>query len=132
MSNTLDHIKTYLAAVSPTLGSLYTTEMPESPDACMSILSYAGRPAETGFGVAGIQYENPGVQLKTRGVADDEDGPHDTLYRAYKELAKVQAVTLSGVRYLWVSAQQAPYKLEVDGAGRIIYCCNFICRKEPS
>lgn len=106
--------------------------MPASPDEVIALQEYGGAPPTPGFGVAGIQFEMPGVQVFVRGKADQLDEPRLVIERIYQDLQKVQAKVLSGTRYLFVRPQQSPQKFEHDTARRYTYLVNFLCEKEPS
>lgn len=132
MADTCDEIATYLGSVSPTLGTIVKRELPARPDAVLVVTNYGGFPAEHGFGTPGIKYENVGIQLKSRGTNDDPLEPYARIQRAFLELAKIQAMTLSGTKYLFAIAMQSPFPLMKDSNNRTIYAVNFIFTKEPS
>ena len=97
------------------LGSLPTITIGYMPDngdiAIGTIYEYSGAPAERGFGVVGVKYEHPALQIVFRGAPHDYDGPRAHAEIAYRNLAEVQATTLSGTEYLQIDPQQTPFKI---------------------
>ncbi len=130
----LSEIGDYLATeLSATLGTdLFLGFMPESPDACTAIYEYAGVPPQTGFGFAGIQHEQPGVQVVCRGEADDYTTPQAVAQVAYRKLAEVQGDTLGSTPYLMISPRQSPFVLRRDDQRRVLIVFNAIAEKELS
>lgn len=112
--------------------SLFRGMMPASPDVCGAVYEYPGIPPLHGFGVAGIQHEQPGVQVVFRGAPHDYDGPMAMARAAYNSLAAVQGTTLGGTKYLMIRPQQSPYALKRDENERVYIACNYLCEKEPS
>jgi Bacteriophage minor capsid protein len=142
----LDEAAAYLATVTPSLGTYVPSgvlppgdapvilkgSMPASPSRVLVVRPYGGPPSDLGFGVDGIQFEYPGLQMVSRGEPNDYVEPLQRLERAYQAGAKVQARTLSGTYHLLWSPQQPPFPLDKDENGRFIFVCNFIVQKEPS
>ena len=134
MSSTLQEIGALLATAGVgTVGtSLFLGYMPDQPDACGAIYEYGGERAELGFGVPGVQFENPSVQVVFRAGPQEYAAPRALAETAFRELAEVQATTLSGTRYLIVRPKQSPFEMKRDEAERVYIACNFDIRKEPS
>lgn len=110
-------------------------QMPEQPDACCALQDYGGNPPEQGFGVDGIHYEYPGVQLVFRGAAEDYATPRTNAKTAWGFLTKVIAPgNLPGTttEYLMITAVNSPFQLKRDGAQRVYIAFNIICEKVPS
>lgn len=114
--------------------SIFLGHMPDAPSVCCSLHEYGGAPAELGFGVAGVQFEHPGLQVRFRGEPRDYEAPRANAESAYRGLAAVQAQTLGspGTYYHLVVPQQSPYLLERDGQERCVIACNFLVTKVPS
>jgi hypothetical protein len=132
MSDMVDDLITYLAAVTPSLGLLVKNTMPADPDKVLVLRPSGGAPGEFGFGVPGLLFENPGLQLFCRGEADDEVEPLGRIRRAYLELCKIQGMILppSNVRYLMLRPQQAPFKFQTDPSRRVEFLVNFLIEKD--
>jgi hypothetical protein len=111
---------------------LFIGKMPATPEACGVVYEYGGAPAELGFGVDGIQFETPGIQVAFRGAPHDYAGPRAKAELAFRALPKVQATNLSGAFYLTITPQQSPFALERDDDERHVVVCNFLCEKRPS
>ena len=111
---------------------LFLDELPDTPDVCAAVFETGGSPPDGGFGVDGIQYENPTVKIWFRGIPNDSAGPHAQIRQAYLELPKIQAQALGGVLYLTVQALQPPFILERDVRRRVVWAFNALAQKEPS
>jgi hypothetical protein len=132
----LSEIGTFLAAQSG-LGALGTTlflgAMPASPDVCGALYEYGGLAPSNGFGVVGVQYEFPAVQVVFRGTKQDYATTRAKAETAYRALAGVQPDTLlSGTRYLQIRPQQAPFLMRRDDDDRVYFAANYVCEKELS
>ena len=136
MAGMLTEVGTYLAAqlTLTKATDLFEGIMPPSPDACLSINDFPGAASTLGFGVTtGVQLENPGLQVLTRGEAGDYDTPRNQAHNARQALAKVQGMTLSGTDYELIIPQQSPFILDRDDDDeRIVFAFNCRVRKEPS
>lgn len=131
----LDELGTYLvgAGVVTAKGTdLFLNYIPDSPSTCTVLVRYEGAPAEQGFGVDGIQYETPGVQVRCRGEEDDEGAAETQAAAVANALAKIQGNVLSGTQYLMVRVLQAPFELERDENDRPTWAFNIHAQKEPS
>lgn len=129
----VNDVAAYLVAKG--LGTLNTdifeTFMPETPSVSIAVYETSGLASEKGFGVTGIQYEHPGIQIVFRGEPDDYAGPRTKAQTAHDELAKVQAgMSMGSTPYLWVDIQQAPFEMKRDGQRRVYIAFNIICEKE--
>jgi len=127
----LADIKTRIQTLS--LGAWTTIrrgEMPPTPDAVICLFEYAGNPPNRGFGRPGLQYVNPGVQVKVRGTATDYDGPHAMIQTIFEDLVKVQDVVIGSTNFNLITANQTPFLLERDGNQRCVWAVNFICDTE--
>lgn len=131
----LNELKLKLDALG-TLGTLKIGFMPASPDEIGVLYEYGGFSPYKGYGVAGLQYERPGVQLVFRGAPFDYAGPRAKAEIAYKYLATIQPGALGATvttQYLSITPRQAPHPVEmVDTNNRHRIGVNFLVMKEPS
>lgn len=127
LSEIADHLAT--SGLGTVGDDLFYGTMPSTPDACGVVYEYQGAPSELGFGVPGVQFEAPAVQVVFRGVPDDYDGPRGQAELAYRALATVQATALGGTNYLLITPQQAPFLLARDDARRVLIACNYVAEK---
>jgi hypothetical protein len=132
MGTVAEDIADKLAALGMgTVGSdIWIGMMPERPDVVAVVYESAGQPPETGFSVDGLQYESPNVQVVMRGERGDYEGPRTRAETAYKELAKIQAVTLGSNLYHMVRPVQSPFPLMRDDDARVLVAFNAICKRE--
>jgi hypothetical protein len=111
-------------------------EMPEDPDVCISLSPGGGIAPVMQMGSVGIGYETPSVQVVVRGAAYDSSGPYDRAMTAYRELAKVEATTLTGggtsAFYHWIHPAQPPFLLRKDNTPRVYFAFNVLCEKAPA
>lgn len=128
----LDDMYTYLGMVNPTLGLMTQSYMPATPNKVLTLNEYSASPPEHGFGIPGLRFETPGLQLIARGDPLDAVEPLVRLRRAYSELCKMQAVTINGTKYLFVKPSQSPFRLRIDDfqGGRYEYVVNFLIERE--
>jgi hypothetical protein len=119
-----------LGAVGSTI---FLSTMPASPVACAAVYEYGGLAPTGGFGVVGIQYEAPAVQVVFRGAKDAYAATRAKAESAYRALAGVQPdALLSGTRYLQIRPQQAPFLLKRDDDDNVYIAANYVCEKELS
>lgn len=112
--------------------TLFLEEMPEDPDEVGAVFETGGSPPEGGFGIAGIQFENPTVAIWFRGKPHQSEPPQLKARTAYLELSKIQAESLGSTPYLTVEPLQPPFILERDSQRRVIWVLNILAQKEPS
>lgn len=132
----LDEAKAYLATVSPSLGPIVLDEMPDTPDEVIVLAGYNAGRSDLGFGVDGIKFEYPGMQVRVRGAAKAIREPKERAERARQACAKVQARMITGrggpVRHLlWIPEGLFPLERD-DGKGRRVFAFNVIVQKDPS
>lgn len=127
-----EEIKKYLDSLG-TLGILTYGFMPGTPNAIGTIYEYGGRKPTGQFGVAGLKYERPAIQIVFRGEPGDYLGPRNKAEIVYRALAEIQPGALgAGVttEYLMVEPQQAPHPVEpVDTNNRHYIGVNFYTHK---
>jgi hypothetical protein len=113
-------IKTLLDALG-TLGTLTVGSMPASPDVIGTIYEYGGQAIERQFGLAGIRYEKPSIQIIFRGAPEDYIGPRNKADIAWRYLPTVNPGPLgAGVttEYLMLTPQQSPFPMEPQDSNR--------------
>lgn len=132
MSSTLQEIAAFLQAAPQSLGPVYIGFMPDNPAVAGVVYEYGGLAPDGGFGVGGVAYETPAVQVVFRGLPGDYMGPRTKAEVAYRAMAALQPGTLSGTMYLLVRPQQSPFLLQRDNTSRVYIACNFLCQKELS
>jgi hypothetical protein len=112
--------------------SLFVGHLPDTPDLVLVVYEYGGNPPLHGFGMSGLQYEEPAVQIVTRGVPKDYAEPRARIESAYRLLATVQGMTLSGTSYLFCAPQQSPFLFNRDQKDRVLFAVNAVCQKKLS
>ena len=127
-----DEIKTRLTAEG-LVATGYTVlrgKMPATPDKVIVLREGGGAGLERFMGSASI--EQPALQVLVRGAAFDYDGPRQVIERIYQAAQGWGAFAVSGVRYLGLTALQAPNKLREDENERVEFVVNFFVQKELS
>lgn len=114
--------------------NLFYGILPESPDALVTMYEYAGMANEPKMGQGVTSLEFPRIQLVTRGVKDDYDGPKLVGLNIVTVLAKVanMPISSSGVRYLSISHINGPQFFRRDDNFRILFSINFQVYKDYS
>lgn len=133
MNFTANELKTFLDALG-TLGMIRVGELDATPDEICCIQEYGGQAASGRFGIAGIGYERPAVQIVFRGLPNDLDTPFTKARIAYLALAAVQPGTLytGSTVYQKIVPQQPPFALPKDASSRrYTVVCNYYIDKEP-
>ena len=137
---TLDELGAYLVTESVVTGigpkgtapRLFYDRLPDTPDYCMALIETGGTAPDMGYGIAGIQFEKPGVQMVTRGVKDDAQTPRTLIQSGFSKFSEIRAEALSGTTYLTVLPSQSPFSLTPDEKGRPRFSVNFAIDKEPT
>lgn len=112
---------------------IFQDEMPEQPDACISVNQTGGSNPEHGFGVVGIDIERPTAQIKVRGVLGDNETPRSKAEQLYRLLMTVMAQSLSTTYYRQIFVLQKPQRLgPPDSKGRITWVFNIMAEKKLS
>lgn len=126
----LDDVLTRLGTLTLTGYTVDAGHISDDSDKRVAVYEYMGRASETGFGVSGLQYEWPGLQVVVRGDPHDYVGPRGIIETIYKDLPKVQAVQIgTGGYYHMFRPQQAPFFMKRDDRHRIYLAVNFIVEK---
>ena len=132
--STLTEIDAFLTALG-TLGNIVIGSMPATPDVIGCLYAYGGQAPERRFGVSGVGYEKPAIQLVFRGAPFDYAGPEAKAIIAWKALMAIQPGTIvsGSAIYLTVDPQQSPFPVEPpDASNRHKIGFNFYAMKEPS
>lgn len=132
----LDELKAYVVGLA---GITYTVRLgflPKGTDEAIAIAEVSGLASELGFGIDGIQYERPLIQIMVRGTAEDYATPRGQIELIYQGLPKVQAQTLTGGGtsgyYLTIIPRQSPFLLRIDEDRRPVLAFTADITKEPS
>jgi hypothetical protein len=128
----LDELSAYLQAQGiGTAGTdIFSGIIPDSPDACVSLMEYGGVSPVHALGGGNAKFERPRVQVVAR--ATTYSAARTKIEAVYKLLHKVTNTTLSSVRYLMIEAAQSPFFLERDSNNRVTLAVNFQVHKELS
>jgi len=130
----LTDLKTKLDALG-SLGTIKIAFMGASPDVLGVLQEYGGQKPERRFGVVGIGYYRPAIQLSFRGAPYDFNGPYAKAGLALQYLASVPPGPLGdGVDtvYLQIDPQQSPHPVaSIDANNRHYIGVNFYIFKEP-
>jgi hypothetical protein len=133
-----DELRTFLVAqglgradVDIFLGGM--PELPGVPFACTVITdSIGGQAPRHVFSAAEASFEISRVQISTRGAPHDYLGPRRQIERIYQLLTRQGAQTLSGTRFLDISAIQSPFTVGRDEKLRWVFYVNFEVHKQMS
>lgn len=125
-------IKGFLDSLG-TLGNLRIGMMPASPNSIGVINTYGGLASERRFGVVGVGYEKPSIQIMFRGEPEDYASPMAKARIAYLALAGIEpgTIMIGSAEYLTVNPQQPPYSLGKDNSLRYEIVFNIYITKEP-
>lgn len=128
----LDELGAYMQTQGiGTLGTdLFIGQMPDSPDAAVTLYEYGGIAPTHALGGGAARFERPRVQVVAR--ATTYTAARSKIESVYKLLDQVAGVIMSSVRYLRIEAVQAPMFLERDANSRVVMVCNFQVHKELS
>ena len=131
----LDELETYLVAETvATAAQIFQDWMPDRPDVCLVIYAEPGIAPSLGFGIEGIQFETPNVQIVTRATALDPLTAETLSWAAFNALVKIQGRVLGTTNYLIALPHQTPsgVTLGPDEKQRPRFSFNINMRKEPS
>ena len=118
----LDELGLYLHNAG--IGALGTTlvrgplplETPGSPDALTALIEVPGMAPTRSHD--GTTYEQPVVQVLTRGNPHAYEATRMQAQQAWDALDGLSNQVLSGVLYLWIQALQSPWWLKTDDSWR--------------
>ena len=131
-------IRDYLVDLISTgvdLGTIRIGTLDPSPDELGVIFEYGGLQHEGRFGVVGIGYERPTLQITFRGAPHDYETPMRRSRIAWSALASVQPGAISSchaTQYLQIIPIQSPFLINKDHAERFEIACNYLIVKEPA
>lgn len=111
-------------------GGVFIGKQPISPDRCVTLYEVPGLPSDLGFGVQGVQYEYPHLQIRSRDTT--HLAARTTAESIYRDLPKIQAQLLSGTNYQIVRCITTPWIFGEDNAKRPMYVFTIQCDKSPS
>lgn len=125
-------IKTFLDNLGG-LGIIRVGHLDQTPDALAAIYEYGGFIAEGRYGIRGVGYERPTIQVVFRGAPNDYATPRNRAQQAYLALAAIQPGEIySGSSiYQTVTPQQPPFSMGRDANLRFMIACNYQIVKEP-
>jgi hypothetical protein len=125
-------VATKLTAASLTTGyEVLRGKMPSSPDKVIALFETGGAGPQFFLGATDA-IEEPSLQVRVRGAANDYDGPRLTIEAIFQALLAYGAFTVSSVRYLSFTPLQSPYPLRRDENQRVEWAVNFLVQKELS
>ena len=134
MAGVLEEVVAFLAAEGlGTAGTdLFTSRMPDTPDACGCVYAEGGVPPDPGFGSSALRFESPAIVVVFRGAALDYDTPMANSKTALASLTSVEApTTLTGTIYNWIHALHSPFPLDKpDEKQRPSVTCTYLTEKE--
>ena len=131
----LQELATYLqaAGLGTVSSTLFMGALPlDDPatggqDACIAVIPVPGLPPVHAHD--GTRYEQPVVQILTRGVPHHFAAAWDAAMTAWEVLDGVSNQALSGVNYLWIQALQSPWRLRIDDYHRSHIVFNVRCAR---
>ena len=131
-------VTTYLAGASLGLtvgstGNLINVPFSDvSPQAVVCIIQYSGRPAVRAFGasIGAPVCEVHRFQITARDIANNFSTAQALIESIHAALDHLGESTLSGTRYLNVTAVAPPFYLGQDDDDRHRFVCNFEAWKE--
>jgi hypothetical protein len=129
----LAEVASFVATAASLSSSLvFQGRLPASPDACVAIHEYPGRPPDHTFGQAAIATEHPRVQVTVRGVPHDYATPRATAETIYRAMAAASAQSSASTRYLTMDPLQPPFLMTRDANERCVLAFNCAVIKELS
>lgn len=125
-------IKKYLDQLD-CLGPIRVGFLDASEDEMGVVYEYGGLNSEGRFGVVGVGWENPTIQLMFRGKPNDYATPMARARLAWQHLMSLQPgkIPCSNTEYLKITPQQSPFSLGRDSNMRFEIVCNYYVQKEP-
>lgn len=113
------------------LGSnLFLSNLPDSPDTCVTIYHTGGTNLGETFGDGKPLMEEATVQVVAR--ADSFSTAEALARDIYGLLAALIQESINGVLYHRVAPRQAPFPLERDDQNRMLFVCNYdVTRATP-
>lgn len=138
MAFVLDDLGTYLqtAGVGILGTTLFKGRLPlDAPnvlvqDSAMALIEVPGLPADRVHDGPVANIEQPMIQVVSRGLPHDYMDARTRAEAAYLALDGLTNIVLSGTKYLWIFAQQAPFVLrQADDLGRPLIVFNVRAAK---
>lgn len=132
----LDEVGTYLQTEGiGTLGTdLFKGLLPDIPDACVALIETGGQASEhvLSSAVGAPAWEAPSFQVTCRAGRRDYSAARIKANDVFKLLDGLANITLSSVRYLSISAIQAPFAMPRDEQERPLLIFNCAVKKDVS
>jgi minor capsid protein len=131
----LDELGAYLQAqgVGTVSSTLFKGSFPldtlENTAPILALIEVPGLPPVRSHDVPVARYEQPVVQVATRGAPYGYPAARQTAQAAWDVLDGVQNASLSGTFYLWLQALQSPYWLRTDDFQRPVLLFNVRCAR---
>ena len=126
MAALLDALKTRIETLAITGWTVDLSYMSDDTDKRIAVYEYQGRPADHGFGVPGMQFVRPGIQVVVRSSALDYAGARAIAELVFQDFPKIQATSISGNYVTMVQPLQAPFYLRRDDRQRPYVVANYI------
>ena len=115
-----------VAAGQGTLGTdLFLQFMPDTPDLCVGVYEYQGRPPVETMGARLPVVEMPRVQVIVRGAVDDYPTARDRAVGIRAALAVISDQTFAGVVLMRLAASGTVMPMGVDEKQRPKVSANF-------
>ena len=135
----LDEVGTYLAAQGiGTLGTnLFLGFAPDAPDQVTVLYEAGGQAPIRAMGQAAGSpvAQRPRLQVVCRDTQYEYATARSkakSVYAILDGLCSRGDITMSGTRYMWLSAVSEPSLMGRDDAGRVLIVCNYDAIKDPS
>jgi Bacteriophage minor capsid protein len=95
----------------------------------LALIEVPGLPPVRSHDTPVARYEQPVVQVATRGAPYGYPAARAAAQAAWEALDGVQNASLSGTFYLWLQALQSPYWLRTDDFQRPVILFNLRCAR---
>ena len=105
---------------------IFAGQLPDTPDACVAVIPYAGRAPERNLDKS-VNWRYPRVQVSVRGAREGYAAARAKIDAVNAALDAVVNTTIEGVLYQQIDALSEPFLLRRDGNNRPIFVCNFEC-----
>ena len=107
---------------------VFCNDLPNAPDAAISVFQYGGRGSDRGMGIDTQPLENSSLQVDVRDA--NPQTAESICYAIYEALDELGVnVTINGTVYTWLRPMQPPFLLERDASKRVTYIFNMECQR---
>jgi minor capsid protein len=109
-------------SLSDATGDIYLITLPQTPDECMAVATYAGVESDSR-----LPYDEPNVQIRVRGTKDNAPSVKARAQAVYDAIHGLGNVTLAdgSIMQLAVGNQGGPIYISRDALNRHEYTVNF-------